>query len=79
MTAKNSNMKKEKTRTVPGYRLVEGSVDPSKEHIGLTHGADDTIIARVAPGPDHTFIIQYLIAPDVVKGGKNLLKSCKGS
>lgn len=78
MAAKNGSTKKTtssvtKASTAPvvqEYRLVEGAVDPAKEHIGLQFGEDDKIIARVAPGPNKTFIIQYLVEPDLFNKGK---------
>ena len=72
MTARKADQGQTKKAGEFEYRLVEGVVDTEKEHIGIWYGDDTRLIALIAPAPDKTFIVQYLIGAELFnqqKGG----------
>jgi len=44
-----------------GYRLLDGVVDPHKEHIGIQYGGNGEVVAHIAPGSGKTFTVEFLV------------------
>ena len=43
------------------WKWVEGIVDTNEDHIKIRYGDDPEPIALVAPGPEKTFIVQFVM------------------
>ena len=59
------------------WKLVEDFVDPAGEHIDITYGDDTSALARVAPGGDMTFSIEFLATPTGSKELSTKLESIR--